>query len=128
MYFQTIGNLSLNAQTGFADWSQDFPNPSDFYLLLSKAGIQATNNENFGNVNDPKIESQLANAAARFRPLSWPASTAHGRRWTSTSTDQAYMITYGYSTAPKFTSNRIDYQDAVFHSVNYMMFSTLSLK
>ena len=30
-YFPTIGNLSLNAQTGFADWNQDFPNPSDFY-------------------------------------------------------------------------------------------------
>ena len=26
VYFQTIGNQKLNAQVGFADWSQDFPN------------------------------------------------------------------------------------------------------
>ena len=79
VYFQTIGNQSLNAQTGFADWSQDFPNPSDFYLLVSKAAIQATNNENFGNVDDPKIESQLATLQAQ------PASqlTASTSAWQS---------------------------------------------
>jgi peptide/nickel transport system substrate-binding protein len=127
VYFQTIGNLSLNAQTGFADWSQDFPNPSDFYLLLSKAGIQPTNNENFGQINDPKIESQLSTL------LAVPATKLSGAtsQWQALDKyvdQQAYTITYGYSTAPVFTSNRIDYKDAVFHSVNYMMFNTLSLK
>ena len=34
VYFPTIGNVKTKAQTGFADWIQDFPNPSDFYLLL----------------------------------------------------------------------------------------------
>ena len=48
-YFPTIGNLEeeLDPQTGFADWDEDFPNPIDFYLLLSKAGIQQTNKQNF---------------------------------------------------------------------------------
>ena len=35
------------AQTGFADWLQDFPNPSDFYLLMDAKSIQPVNNENF---------------------------------------------------------------------------------
>ena len=34
VYFPTIGNAQTNPQTGFADWLQDFPNPSDFYLLM----------------------------------------------------------------------------------------------
>ena len=57
-YFTTIGNLKLNPQTGFADWNQDFPNPIDFYLLLQGTAIQPTNNQNFGQVKDPHIDSQ----------------------------------------------------------------------
>src|SRR5206468_7557336 len=65
-------------QTGFADWNQDFPNPSDFYLLLDAKSIQQTNNQNFSQVNDPKVQSeltalnkvpatQLQSAASRWR-------------------------------------------------------------
>jgi peptide/nickel transport system substrate-binding protein len=127
VYFQTIGNQSLNAQAGFADWSQDFPNPSDFYLLLSKAGIQATNNENFGNVDDPKIESQLTTLQAV--PASKLPSQASA--WSSLDkyvADQSYVAPYGYETAPKFLSNKVDFSSAVFNPVNYMEFSTISLK
>jgi peptide/nickel transport system substrate-binding protein len=127
VYFQTIGNQSQNAQTGFADWSQDFPNPSDFYLLLSKAGIQATNNENFGNVDDPKIEGPLATLEAQ--PASQlQSSTA---QWTALDkyvADQGYTVSFGYDTAPKFMSNRVDFADAVFNPVAYLEFSTISLK
>src|SRR6185436_14293756 len=58
-YFATIGNLKTNPQTGFADWNQDFPNPSDFYLLMDANSIQQTNNENFSQVDDPHIQSEL---------------------------------------------------------------------
>ena len=57
-YFATIGNLKLNPQTGFADWNQDFANPIDFYLLLQGTAILPTNNQNFGQVNDPHINSE----------------------------------------------------------------------
>ncbi len=127
VYFQTIGNQSLNAQVGFADWSQDFPNPSDFYLLVSKAGIQATNNENFGNVDDPKIESQLA--TLEKIPAAQLASSESGWQALDTYVEtQAYTATYGYETAPKFMSNRVDFADAIFNPVYYIMFSTVSLK
>ena len=127
VYFQTIGNRASQPQTGFADWSQDFPNPSDFYLLLSKAGIQDTNNENFGQVNDPKIESQLAT----LEPI--PASQLQSATagWTALdkySTDQSYTATYGYQTAPKFMSNRVNFAASVFNPVNYILFSTVQLK
>ena len=127
VYFQTIGNQSLGAQTGFADWSQDFPNPSDFYLLLSKAGIQATNSQNFGNVNDPKIESQLA--TLEQIPATKLSSVAS--QWQDLDkyvAQQSYVAPFGYQTAPKFTSNRVDFSSAVVHSVNYLVFSTVQLK
>ena len=123
VYFQTVGNQSLNAQAGFADWSQDFPNPSDFYLLLSKAGIQATNNENFGNVDDPKIESQLAT----LQPI--PASQLPSQQagWTDAGQvrrrQQSTWRRTATTPSPKFMSNRVDFADAVFNSVNYMEFS-----
>ena len=127
VYFQTIGNESLNPQTGFADWSQDFPNPSDFYLLLSKAGIQATNNENFGDVNDPKIESQLATLNAV------PASQLSSKTsdWESLDkyvAQQAYVAPFGYQTSPKFMSNRVNFAASVFNPVNLLEWSTVELK
>ncbi len=59
VYFPTIGNKKTDPDTGFADWIQDFPNPSDFYLLLNANSIQPTNNQNFSNVNVPMIHSEL---------------------------------------------------------------------
>jgi peptide/nickel transport system substrate-binding protein len=127
VYFQTIGNQKLYPQIGFADWSQDFPNPSDFYLLLSKTGIQATNNENFGNVDDPQIESQLA----KLNPV--PASQLQSVEAGWKALDQYvnskfYVDPYGYQTAPKFTSNRVNFGSAVFSPVYYLLFNTISLK
>jgi peptide/nickel transport system substrate-binding protein len=127
VYFQTVGNQSLYPQIGFADWSQDFPNPSDFYLLLSKAGIQATNSQNYGNVDDPQIESQLA--TLQQVPATQLQSSTDGWQTVEKRTaSQAYTATYGYQTVPKFTSNRVNYQQSVLHAVNYLEFSTVELK
>jgi len=112
-YFPTIGNLKSNPQTGFADWIQDFPNPSDFYLLLDKNTIQPTNNQNFSQVSDPKIQADLA----KLNPV--PAS-----KLDSVATDwqqldeytakKAYVAVYGQQQAPKFFSNRVNFATAVF--------------
>jgi ABC-type oligopeptide transport system substrate-binding subunit len=126
-YFQTIGKQSLFPQTGFADWSQDFPNPSDFYLLVSKAGIQSVNSENFGNVDDPKIESQLP--ALESTPAT--QLTSKSTQWQNLDkylASQSYLAPFGYDTVPKFTSTRVDYATAVFNPVYYMEFNTVSLK
>ncbi len=127
VYFQTIGKESANPQIGFADWSQDFPNPSDFYLLVSKAGIQAVNNENFGDVNDPHIESQLA--TLQKVPASQLSTVA--TQWQNLDkyvAQKSYVGVFGYQTAPKFTSNRVNFNSAVFNPVDYIIFSTVSLK
>jgi peptide/nickel transport system substrate-binding protein len=126
-FFPTIGNLKLNAQTGFADWNQDFPNPSDFYLLVDGNAIQQTNNQNFSQVNDPHIQSELA--ALNKVPSTQLQSVA--ARWATLDeyvAKQAYYNVYGAQTHPKFLSSRIDYGTAVFHPVYGNDWSTWQLK
>jgi peptide/nickel transport system substrate-binding protein len=126
-YFTTIGNLKLNPQTGFADWNQDFPNPIDFYLLLQKTAILPTNNQNFGQVQDPMIDSvstklgavpssQLNSIASQ-----WQALDAYTAK-------KAYVAVFGYQTFPKFTSARINYGALVFHPVYGWDFTSFQLK
>jgi peptide/nickel transport system substrate-binding protein len=107
-YFPTIGNLKLNPQTGFADWNQDFPNPIDFYLLLDSSSIQSTNNQNFSQVKDPHIDSELKALgkipAAQLKTVSarWQALDQYVAK-------QAYEAVYGYQQWPKFASARVDF-------------------
>jgi len=125
-YFTTIGELKLHPQTGFADWNQDFPNPIDFYLLVQGTAIQPTNNQNFGEVDDPKINNesnqlgqvptaQLNTAASRWQALD---------QYTA---QKAYVGVFGYQTFPAFTSNRVD-QSYIFHPVYGFDWSSFKVK
>ncbi len=112
-YFPTIGNLKLNPQTGFADWNQDFPNPIDFYLLVTKTGISQTNNQNFGQVNDPHIN----NTAAQLGKTPTSQLSSIASQWQALdeyTAQKAYVAVFGYQTFPKFTSNRINYGATIF--------------
>jgi peptide/nickel transport system substrate-binding protein len=126
-YFTTIGNLKLNPQTGFADWNQDFPNPIDFYLLLQGSAIQPTNNQNFGQVKDPHIDSVSTKLGAT--PTSQLSSVAS--QWQALDqyvTQKAYVGVFGYQTFPAFTSTRVDLSSAVFHPLYGWDWTTLKLK
>ena len=126
-YFTTIGSLKLNPQTGFADWNQDFPNPIDFYLLLQGTAIQPTNNQNFGQVDDPQINSQSTKLGAV--PTSQLSSIAS--QWQALDeyvAKKAYVATFGYQTFPAFTSNRIDLSTAIFHGLYGWDWSSFKLK
>ncbi len=113
IYFQTIGAAKTGAQAGFADWFQDFPNPGDFYLLLDGRAIQPINNENFENVNDPKIQSAIIKLESV--PASKLASVAPQWQALEKYVDsQHYMIPYGNLVGPFFLSNRVDYSKAIF--------------
>jgi peptide/nickel transport system substrate-binding protein len=126
-FFPTIGNEKTKAQTGFADWIQDFPNPSDFYLLLDGTAIQPTNNQNFSYVNDPKIQAQLAKL--NTIPTSQLDSVAS--QWQKLDeyvTSQAYEAVYGSEQVPKFQSNRMNFQASTIHPLYLDDWLNLSLK
>jgi peptide/nickel transport system substrate-binding protein len=127
VYFQTIGSAKTNPQIGFADWFQDFPNPGDFYLLLDARAIQPINNENFGNVDDPHIQStiirldqvpatKLASATSQWQALEKYVSQKY------------YMAPYGDITGPFFLSDRVDFAKAIFQPVSGDDWATFELK
>jgi peptide/nickel transport system substrate-binding protein len=126
-FFPTIGNEKTKAQTGFADWIQDFPNPSDFYLLLDGTAIQPTNNQNFSQVNDPKIQSQLA-TLNKVPTAQLDSVNGDWQKLDQYVTNQAYEAVYGSEQVPKFQSNRMNFDAATIHPLYLDDWVTLSLK
>jgi peptide/nickel transport system substrate-binding protein len=107
-YFTVIGeSKKVDPQTGFADWNQDFPNPVDFYgVLLDGQAITPTNNENFGQTNDPYINKTVSKLGAT--PTTEIGKVAG--QWRALDTyvaKKAYAAVFGYQSFPFFTSTRI---------------------
>jgi len=126
-YYSTVGNVSNKAQTGWLSYSQDFPNPIDFYQLLDAKSIQPTENHNLSQVDDPHIQSELASLA----PVPSSQLSSVVARWQALdqyTAQKAYMAVFGYDEVPKFFSNRIDFTAAVFHPVYGNDWSSLQLK
>ncbi|HEY5287070.1 MAG TPA: ABC transporter substrate-binding protein [Solirubrobacteraceae bacterium] len=126
-YYATVGNLSNKAQTGFLSYSQDFPNPIDFYQLLDAKSILPSENHNLSQVNDPHIQSELASLG----PIPSSQLGSVVPRWQALdeyTAKQAYLAVSGYEEVPKFFSNRIDFGTAIFHPVYGNDWSSLELK
>jgi len=126
-YFPTIGNAATKAQTGFADWIQDFPNPADFVFLLYGPTIQPTNNQNFGNINDPSINK----AYNKLSKLPAGELSGSAKAWENvdlTQAKEAYTLVYGSEQQPKFFSNKIDFNKAIFHPTYGNDYTTWTLK
>jgi peptide/nickel transport system substrate-binding protein len=127
-YPATIGNIkNVNPQTGWIAFSQDFPNPVDFYQLLDAESINPTENHNLSQVNDPHIQSELASLS----PVPSSQLSTVVARWQALDeyvARKAYLAVIGYDEAPKFTSERIDFGALVFHPVYGNDWSTLQVK
>jgi peptide/nickel transport system substrate-binding protein len=127
-YWTTIGeSKSLHPQTGFADWNQDFPNPVDFYLLLDGPAILPTDNENFGQVNDPYINAQVK----KLGPTPTTQLSSVVKQWQSLdeyTAKKAYVAVFGYQTFPFFASDRIVYSKLIFQSIYGWDFTSFDLK
>jgi len=112
VYFTTIGAPSLKPQTGFGDWSQDFPNPWDFMNLF--AG-NAGSTLNYGYVNDKHYNSTLQTLFQKP-----PQSVAS--QWAALdqyAVNKGYYAAYGHEEYPQFYSNRLVFTPNAF-SVEYL--------
>jgi peptide/nickel transport system substrate-binding protein len=126
-YPATVGSLRVNPQTGWLSFSQDFPNPADFYQLLDAHSILPQENHNLSQVDDPHIQSELGALGAV--PSSQLGSVVG--RWEALdeyTARRAYMAVFGYDEVPKFTSARVDFGAIVFHPVYGTDWSSLRLK
>ncbi|HEY1704366.1 MAG TPA: ABC transporter substrate-binding protein [Trebonia sp.] len=121
VYFTTIGAPSLKPQTGFGDWSQDFPDSWDFMELF---GGSAGSSLNYGYVNDPHYNSELASLPGE------PASQAKSG-WTALdnyAVSKAYYAAYGHEEYPQFYSDKLVFSPDDF-SVEYLTdLTSLELK
>jgi peptide/nickel transport system substrate-binding protein len=116
VYFQTIGAAETKAQTGFANWFQDFPHPKNFMFLVDGASIQPTNSQNFGNVDVPEITQGIADLNQE------PELTDEvGDQWRELNVqlvEGAHVAPYGHRKLATFVSERIDFENcARFHPV-----------
>ncbi|MBO9531575.1 MAG: hypothetical protein J7513_01190 [Solirubrobacteraceae bacterium] len=125
VFFQTVGNAKTKAQTGFANWFQDFPSAANFMFLVDGASIQPTNNQNFGNVDDPELDTLIAAAKANPDPK---AAAGDWAKADQLLIDKAYVVPYGSRLLTKFTSSRVDFDGFLFHPVNAQDLTTLGLK
>jgi peptide/nickel transport system substrate-binding protein len=128
-YFTTIGqSKSVHPQTGFADWNQDFPNPVDFYgPLLTGGSILPTNNENFGQTNDPYINAQVKKLGAT--PTTQISSVAS--QWQALDAyvaKKAYVAVFGYEKFPEFASSKMNYGSLIFQPIYGWDLSSFQLK
>ena len=60
VYFTTIGNQRTKAQTGIANWFQDYPHPLDWFdVLLNGNRITEEHNNNYSNANVARINTRI---------------------------------------------------------------------
>jgi peptide/nickel transport system substrate-binding protein len=126
VYFQKIGNHKTKAQTGFANSFQDFPHPKNFMFLVDGASIQPTNNQNFGNVDDPEITKGIADLNKE------PDLTKAEDSWKDLNNklvERAWIVPYGHRKLATFFSERMDFENCNrFHPVYFNDYSAFCLK
>jgi peptide/nickel transport system substrate-binding protein len=127
VFGQVVGNAKTKAQTGVTNWFQDFPHPKDFMFLVDGNSIQPTNNQNLGNVDDPEINSGIAELSRE------PELTDEvAKRWGDLNrrlVNEAWIVPFGYQKLATFMSERMDFDNcSIFHPVNYNDYSSFCLK
>ena len=126
VYFQTIGNQSTEAQTGFANWFADFPHPLNFFQLVDGTSITETNNLNIANVDDPRINRELE--ALRQEP-DLPAVTDRWEDLNDYLAESAYLVPYGHNKLSTFVSDRIDFDGCTLvHPLYQNVYTSFCLK
>jgi peptide/nickel transport system substrate-binding protein len=110
-YFATIGNRATKAQTGWANWFQDYPHPADFIdVLLNPERVTASGNNNYSyNADDTKLARMIAevNKEPELTPeveAKWAAIDKYVQ-------EQAIWVMYGNRKQTTFMSERMDFEN-----------------
>jgi peptide/nickel transport system substrate-binding protein len=109
-YFTTMGDRKTHAQTGWANWFQDYPHPSDFIdVLLNPDKVVETGNNNYSyNANDHKLAKEINALSAE--PTLTPDVL---NRWANVDREiqqKAYWALYGNRKQTTFFSSKMDFQ------------------
>ena len=105
-YFTTIGTKGTDAQTGFADWVADFPDPWDFAQLFTTV---AAPGNNYGYVSNKQYDSTLAKLYTQAPEKVAPQWAAEDDLLVK----NAYFAAFGHEEFPKFYSDRLNFSKGV---------------
>jgi peptide/nickel transport system substrate-binding protein len=123
----TIGSAKVDPQAGWGEWSQDYPNPGDFYLVLDARSIEPVNNLNLGYVNDPHIQSTIIRLD-KVQSSDLPSVASQWAALEKYVDSKDYQLNFGYEVSPFLLSDRVDFATAVFQPVFGDDWSTFELK
>lgn len=124
VYYQTVEDQSTRAQTGFTNWFSDFPHPLSFYQLVDGDSIQPQNNQNIGNIDDPKINDEID---ALRRETDLPSVTDRWEELDRYLVENAYLLPFGHRKSTTFVSDRIEFESIVVHPLYYNDYSSFQL-
>jgi peptide/nickel transport system substrate-binding protein len=113
-YFTVIGNQSTpDLDTGWVSWLQDYPHPNDFFQpLLAGESILQTNNGNFANIDDPKLNAKITRLGEEQLG---PKQEAEYAEMDREYMEQAPWAVYGTQTYTTFVSDEIDLDKVIFN-------------
>ena len=109
-YFTTIGDRETGAQTGWANWFQDYPHPANFIdVLLNPKRVVATGNNNYSyNAADKELQRKID--AASEKQLS-PEVEEEWAAIDQEIQEKAYWGIYGTRKQATFMSERMDFEN-----------------
>lgn len=113
-YFTVIGNATTpDLDAGWSDWFQDYPHPNDFFQpLLAGESILPTNNGNFAKLDDPAVNTKIAELGEK--PLG-PEQEAAYKELDKEIMEMAPWAPYGTRTLSTFVSDAIDLESVIFN-------------
>jgi peptide/nickel transport system substrate-binding protein len=107
-YFKTVGDRALKAQTGWANWIEDYPHPADFLdVPLNPDNVMPSGNSNLSYNSFDRGYAARVNALAQKQLTSktekeWAALDRYVQQ-------QAYWGVYGTRKQSTFFSTRMDF-------------------
>jgi peptide/nickel transport system substrate-binding protein len=115
-YFTVIGNLSTpNLDTGFANWLEDYPHPSDYFATqLIGAAIQPTNNSNWAQFDDPALSAKVERLG---REQLGPKQEAEYAALDKAYMRQAPWAPFGTLTFSTFVSDAVDLDKVIWSPI-----------
>ena len=125
-YYAKVASPTINPQTGFASWFNDFPNPADFYEVVDARSTPPAHRANLGRIDDIFIQQQLAELNLEpAQDLS--KSAGQWRELEEYTAKKAYLAVFGTQQVPKLMSARMNFDSAVIHPLFLSDWSTWSV-
>ncbi len=106
VYYDTMATEKTDPQIQYNDWTQDYPEASDFLDgLLNGTEIVPVGNNDASNLNVPRLNRLIA--AAKRMPLGLARAHAWARIDAIATKDYAPLVVFMNRTKPKFVSTRV---------------------